>query len=174
MSVSVRDRTDDEDVRTLALDILLTQQQQIGQMFAWLEQWRLPQASRTPMAWMEHQPADPPTGGHDMSDMSEPAGSSDMASSPDTTAGPMVMPGMASDDDLRRLDRARGDKAERLYLQLMIPHHQGGVVMARYAADQARSPQVRTLAHKIVIAQRAEVRLLRSMLDERGGAVPAP
>ena len=170
MSVAVRDATNDGAVRTLALDIMLTQQQQIGQMFAWLEQWRLPQVSGMPMSWMEHQPANAPEG-HTMTGMSGMGGES--TGGANTGSGAMVMPGMASDDDLRRLEAASGEKAERLYLQLMIPHHQGGVAMARYAADQAGSPQVRALARKIVTSQRAEVGLLRSMLDERGGPVPS-
>ncbi|WP_034227687.1 DUF305 domain-containing protein, partial [Actinotalea ferrariae] len=43
MSTMVRDATDDPEVRSLALDIMLTQQQQAGQMYGWLEQWDLPQ-----------------------------------------------------------------------------------------------------------------------------------
>lgn len=166
MSVAVRDATNDDAVRTLALDIMLTQQQQTGQMFAWLEQWRLPQASSTPMSWMEHQPADAldghTTGMDGMEDSADKAGD---------RSGATVMPGMASEDQLRRLETATGEKAERLYLQLMIPHHRGGVSMARYAADQAGTHQVRVLARKIVAAQRPEVRLLQSMLEERGGPV---
>ena len=53
MSTMVRDGTEDPEVRSLALDILLTQQQQAGQMYGWLEQWDLPQASlAAPMQWM--------------------------------------------------------------------------------------------------------------------------
>ncbi|MCL3862401.1 DUF305 domain-containing protein [Actinotalea sp. K2] len=149
MSVLVRDRTDDEEVRVLALDILLTQQQQQGQMFGWLATWGLPQASTDPvMAWMaDHH--DGPL---------------------DEGLGLAAMPGYASAEQLERLTSAQGQEAERLYLALMIPHHQGGVDMADVAAEQAEQPAVRALAAAMVAAQRSEIAVLRQMLDERGGA----
>lgn len=39
MATRVRDRTDDPAVRSLALDILLSQQGQVGEMRGWLTQW---------------------------------------------------------------------------------------------------------------------------------------
>ena len=42
MAMVVRDRTTDADVRLLAYDIALSQQHQIGQMYAWLTLWDLP------------------------------------------------------------------------------------------------------------------------------------
>ena len=47
MSVLALERSNDEQVRTLARDILLTQQQQVGQMHAWLQAWSLPQTTTT-------------------------------------------------------------------------------------------------------------------------------
>lgn len=56
MSMLIRDRTTSPEIRTMAYDITLTQQQQSGQMFAWLRRWGLPQtSSAAPMAWM-HEP----------------------------------------------------------------------------------------------------------------------
>lgn len=53
MATIVRDRTEDPAVRQLALDILLTQQAQIGQMQGWLSVWGYPIASVDPaMSWM--------------------------------------------------------------------------------------------------------------------------
>ncbi|GGK26097.1 DUF305 domain-containing protein [Deinococcus malanensis] len=42
LSLRVRERSDDRTVRTLALDILLSQQEQIGQMRGWLTLWGRP------------------------------------------------------------------------------------------------------------------------------------
>jgi uncharacterized protein (DUF305 family) len=39
MSTLLRDRADVLEIRSLALDVAIGQQQQIGQMFAWLETW---------------------------------------------------------------------------------------------------------------------------------------
>ena len=82
------------------------------------------------------------------------------------------MPGMATREDLNRLAGASGREAERLYLQLMIPHHQGGVEMAQYAANNGAEQAVQDLAVSIVNAQRAELAVLNDLLDARGGPLP--
>lgn len=158
MSVMVRDATEDPEVRTLALDVLLTQQQQLGQMYGWLADWDVSQTSAAaPMSWMGTGSAE----GTDAEDGS-------MTMSKDASA---TMPGMATKSDLAALAAARGERAERMYLQLMIPHHQGAVTMAKYAATRADDPEVVRLAQTIVRSQTAELDVLRSMLDARGGPV---
>jgi len=53
MAGLIYDRTDDPAIRTLAFDILTTQQGQIGIMSGWLDAWGLPWTSSGPrMAWM--------------------------------------------------------------------------------------------------------------------------
>lgn len=164
MSVLVRDVTDDPQVRTLALDIMLTQQQQLGQMYGWLAAWGLPQTSASPpMRWMT--PDDAAAEG--MPGMDGPS-----HGAMDTKAGAgLRMPGMASDEQLAALAQAAGRRAERIYLQLMIPHHRAGVQMAQYAVQYARQPQVRRLARNIVDSQTSEIAVLREMLAARGGPV---
>lgn len=155
LAVLVRDRSTDDEVRTVALDILLTQQNQIGQMAGWLSTWGLPAASTdAPMAWMtgEHGHTPAPTAA---------AG-----------AGYAAMPGWVSRADLARLAAAEGSDADRLFLELMIPHHEGGVAMAEYALDRARRPQVVALARTIVTSQERELTVLHGMLDARGGPLP--
>lgn len=155
MSTMVRDATEDPEVRSLALDIMLTQQQQAGQMYGWLEQWDLPQASlAAPMQWMSE------TG----------SGMGSMDNRADATAAPgpdAVMPGMASDEDLGRLAQAGGLDAEVLYLRLMVAHHEGGVAMAQAALDLVQYQDVRRLAQAIVGSQTAELAVLNDMLDAR-------
>ncbi|NUU17011.1 DUF305 domain-containing protein [Cellulomonas humilata] len=160
MSMSVLETSEDPDVRTLARDIMLTQQQQAGQMHGWLTQWDLPQTSSSaPMAWMS-------TGGDDMAGMEH--------GSTQTPSGDLPMPGMAGAEDLARLSAATGSEADRLYLQLMIPHHEGGVEMAQAAVAMAADDDVRRLAQAIVDSQSAELTVLRDMLAERGGPLPSP
>lgn len=154
MAVLIRDRTTDEEIRALALDIELTQQQQIGQMYGLLASSGLPQSNPQPMDWVE------PT-----SSAEDPHAS--MAEmDPD---GAMTMPGMATEEDLDRLAGLRGRAAERLFLDLMIAHHRGGLPMAEYAKGYAEQEWVRTLAARIVEAQTAEIEALIALLDERGG-----
>ena len=45
MALIARDRSDDEELRRFALDIMLTQQAQIGQMQGWLAVWNRPLAA---------------------------------------------------------------------------------------------------------------------------------
>ncbi len=55
MAEIVRDKTQNEEIWTLASDIALTQQAQIGIMQGWLGVWGLPTTGEEPaMAWMGH------------------------------------------------------------------------------------------------------------------------
>ncbi|WP_104167654.1 DUF305 domain-containing protein [Arthrobacter sp. SX1312] len=154
MSMIVRDNVDDETLRAIAYDIALTQQQQAGQMYAWLEEWGLPQSDAQPrMEWMAS------SGDHAGMDMGAGADARSMLM-PDG-----LMPGMATAAQLDELRAARGEEAERLYLTLMIDHHEAGVDMAAAGAELAETEQVRTLSTKIQSGQQAEITLMQTMLD---------
>ncbi len=156
LAVLVRDRSDDDELRAVALDILTSQQQQIGQMYAWLQMWGLPQSGAdAPMAWMAGDHAH--------------GGSAVAAPGDDAPTGHAAMPGWVTAADLARLEAADGVDAERLFLQLMIPHHVGGVEMAQAAVDRAGQAEVRRLAAGIVAAQTKELTVLQDLLDARGG-----
>jgi len=138
MASLVYDRSDDPAIRSLAYDILTTQQGQIGIMSGWLDAWGLPWTSAGPrMAWMGM-----PTEG--------------------------LMPGMATPEQMAALRAARGQAADILFLQLMIPHHQGGVAMAAAAAQQAKREPVRLLAQSMVEAQTLEIDYMNELLQARG------
>lgn len=155
MAMLIRDRSSDPTIRAVGYDIALGQQQQQGQMFGWLTQWGLPQATtRPPMAWMTD-------GGR----MQTGATHADMAM---PTGG--RMPGMASAADIERLTRLRGRPAEVLGLQLMIAHHQGGIAMARAVLAMTDRPVVRDLAQNVVTNQGVEITQLRQLLDRRRSA----
>ena len=83
------------------------------------------------------------------------------------------MHGMASDDELRRLREAHGVEAEILFLQLMIRHHEGGVIMARAVADLTRRAEVLGVARSIDATQSSEIAGMTEMLSARG-ARPYP
>ncbi|HEV2108951.1 MAG TPA: DUF305 domain-containing protein, partial [Thermomicrobiales bacterium] len=73
MGLIMFERNEDPAIRTLALDILTTQQAQTGMMQGWLQAWDLSQTgAEPPMAWMAH-------------------------------AMDGRMPGMASDEEIERL-----------------------------------------------------------------------
>jgi uncharacterized protein (DUF305 family) len=175
MSVLVRDRAEAEDLRQVALDVVLTQQNQQGQMLGWLTTWGLaPASTLPPMSWMGDDPFAGSMSGMDMSGHTageETAGTSGQASPSGQEGNPLLAMGMASPDEVQALAAADGTEAERIWAQLMIEHHRGGIAMAELAAERAEQPQVRRLAAGMVAGQTAELATLERFLDERGGPV---
>jgi uncharacterized protein (DUF305 family) len=164
MALIVRDRTDDPAIRSLAYDIATSQSQQSGQMYAWLNDWGLPQARPgESMEWMSAPTLDGSRGqGHDHGTTA--AGGTASTDAP-TTSG--SMPGMATDDDLARLRASTGTDAEVLFLTLMLAHHRGGVEMADAVIERSDHPLVTTLARAIVFAQSGEIDYMETLLSER-------
>ncbi|SDR06627.1 DUF305 domain-containing protein [Thermostaphylospora chromogena] len=155
MSFIVRDATDDEEIRRLAYDIIVTQTAQRGMFMGWLQQWGLTYASSRPaMAWMS---------GHGHAAAAAPRGGD----------GSGKMPGMATAEELDRLRAATGKEAEILFLQLMIRHHEGGVEMADGLLALSDREEVVTMARHISNGQAGEIELMTRMLADRG-AEPYP
>lgn len=155
MAETIRERTEDPDLRLLATDIALGQQHQIGRMTGWLDEWGLSVGSTNDaMAWMS-------AGMHD--DMP----GMDMDASPlDPETG--LMPGMATRPQVSALGTLPIDEAEIEFLQLMIAHHTGGVAMAEAALSLTDHPSVVRLAGSIVTSQTAEIAVMEDMLAKRG------
>ncbi|MFF6998619.1 DUF305 domain-containing protein [Streptomyces sp. NPDC008313] len=146
MSYIVRDRTKDEDVRRLAYDIAQTQANQRGMLLGWLDLWELPKVSADPpMTWM---------------------GMGDMPPGEDGA----LMPGMATNAQMKKLNTLSGRKAEVLYLRLMTDHHRGGVHMAEGCVEKCTVGAERRLARGMVASQRSEIDLMAGMLKERGAS----
>lgn len=77
--------------------------------------------------------------------------------------------------------RARADSARLPYtaadirfMTLMIGHHAQALEMARMAATHGASPQIQTLAARIVNGQGDEIRTMQQWLRDRGQPVPDP
>jgi len=149
LGVLIRDRSIDEDVRLLGYDIVTTQGQQSGQMFGWLSGWELSQASPEPsMTWMTRpgRTADTHAGMH------EPG---------------QRMPGLATDAEVASLTAASGVEADRIFLTLMITHHEGAIEMAESVLDRTSNSMVRTFATAVVTSQQSEINLMTDMLAAR-------
>lgn len=140
MALLVRDRTDDPVIRSIATDMILTQQNQIGQMLGWLNLWGLPATGQQPaMAWMGH----PTTG---------------------------LMPGMATSEEIANLESLSGEDADIAFLELMIRHHQAAIPMAAAALNGSDNRAVRDLARQILTAQEIEIATMESLLAAKRGA----
>ncbi|WP_018348116.1 DUF305 domain-containing protein [Longispora albida] len=74
------------------------------------------------------------------------------------------MPGVMSDDDMRKLAAASGTAFDRMFLTMMIAHHEGAVTMARTEKESGVSPEARALAEQIIKDQTAEITEMRGML----------
>ncbi|MGW3914429.1 DUF305 domain-containing protein [Streptomyces sp. NPDC005070] len=143
MSYIVRDRTKDTEVRRLAYDIAQTQANQRGMLLGWLDLWELPKVSSdAPMTWM---------------------GMGDMASGKDGS----LMPGMATNTEMKRLGTLDGKQAEVFYLQLMTDHHKGGIHMAEGCVAKCTVGVEKRLAQGMVDAQQSEIKLMADMLKAR-------
>ena len=87
----------------------------------------------------------------------------------------MLMPGMLTPAQMQALADAHGITFDRLFLEGMIRHHEGGLAMARYAEAHGETAVVRALAKSIADSQTGETELMTGMLTQRGGTpLPAP
>ncbi|MBI4939576.1 MAG: DUF305 domain-containing protein [Actinobacteria bacterium] len=74
------------------------------------------------------------------------------------------MPGTMSDDDMKKLGAAKGAEFDRMWLQLMIAHHQGALTMANQELATTADPKVKTLAEAIVSGQTKEIDTMKGLL----------
>lgn len=79
-----------------------------------------------------------------------------------------LMPGMLTEEDMARLSAASGAEFDRLFLELMIQHHEGALVMVDelFSTDGAgQETEIFLFASHVDSDQRAEIARMRGMLD---------
>ena len=149
MAGYTRDNDTNVLVKTIAFDIETSQSVQMGQMEGWLQQWGVSRTSGKPMSWMKGMHVHVGING--------------------------LMPGMASPAQMNKLLSSHGKALSILFLQLMIRHHQGGVLMAQYAMRHATEPYVRQLAANMYTVQNDEIVQMEQILRQLGGSpLPPP
>jgi uncharacterized protein (DUF305 family) len=130
------DRASSQEVKDLATKIEGAQDPEIKTMSGWLTSWG--EEVPADMSGME---------GHDMGDMSS-------------------MPGMMSSEDMDKLEKASGAEFDKMFLEMMIKHHEGAVEMAEtQKADGKYGPAVK-LADDVITAQTAEIEQMNKMLGK--------
>jgi uncharacterized protein (DUF305 family) len=139
MAEIIRDKTYSDDIRLLAADISLTQQGQIGIMQGWLEVWGLPITGEEPAMAWMGHPTDG------------------------------LMPGMATPDEITRLNQLPSDRADVLFLRLMIAHHEAAIPMAQAILKRTDEPEVRELAKAIENSQKVEIKNMKAMVEKKVG-----
>lgn len=87
--------------------------------------------------------------------------------------------GELSAEEFERIYRARLDSATMRFtpadvefITHMIPHHAQAIEISLLAPKNGASPQIQTLAARIINAQRDEIRIMQTWLKDRGQPVP--
>lgn len=131
-------------VKDLATAIKAAQDPEIQTMSGWLTGWA--------------QPVPAATGGHDMSQM----GSTTSSTSGSSTMGGMG--GMMTDQEMEQLSKATGAAFDRMWLQMMVKHHQGAVAMSQTELATGTNPDAKQLAQAIIDSQTKEITTMTAAL----------
>ncbi|MEU6646401.1 DUF305 domain-containing protein [Saccharomonospora sp. NPDC046836] len=75
-----------------------------------------------------------------------------------------LMPGMATEEQLEELRNAKGAEFDRLFLQLMITHHEGALTMAEEHLVSGIETRAVEMAQEIITGQTDEIGHMRTML----------
>lgn len=142
-------------VKLLAQGIVDQQLKEIGYLQGWLMLWGQPGVADTDdMAWMKaayaSSPRRDPTYDQFIESCVKGAG----------------MPGAATAEELASLEAMTASTArfDQVFLSLMIRHHQGAVVMARFAAEHAELEAVKGVARAMAAEQRQEMATMLTLL----------
>jgi uncharacterized protein (DUF305 family) len=147
MTALINERTANEKLRLLGSRISHSQADEMKYMERWLKLRGEP--ASMPMPAMQHTP------GMDMSKHHHHE---------------MMMPGMLTKEQMDALKAAKDAEFDRLFLQGMIQHHKGALVMVEELFNTAGSGQDSELfnfATDVDSGQRAEIKIMESMLGKR-------
>jgi uncharacterized protein (DUF305 family) len=147
----------DPRVVDLATRIKAAQAPEIVAMQGWLNSWGMSGGGMMPGGMPGMGP-----GGGPMMPGSPGAGGPGMGGM--GGMGMMGMGGMASESEMAALRAAAGVGASRLYLNLMIPHHEGAITMAQNEIANGEFPDEITLCRSIVASQQLEIGEMNTIL----------
>jgi uncharacterized protein (DUF305 family) len=143
MAKMVPSHSSNQQVIDLANQVQQAQAPEIQQMTSWLRAWG----------------ASVPTTG--MGATSMPG--MDHGSMPSMTHG--SMPGMMPAQDMAKLNQAHGTEFDRMWLQMMIQHHQGAIDMSKTELAQGSNPDAKQLAQRIIGSQQKEIDTMKGLLS---------
>jgi uncharacterized protein (DUF305 family) len=123
------------DVKALAEQIQAAQSPEIDQMTTWLTDWGQPVPD--PNAMMD-----------DNMDHS----------------GGMMMSGMMSAADMARLGNATGTDFDKMFLEMMILHHEGAIEMAQQELAEGKNQATKDLAQAVITGQQAEIEEMNTLI----------
>ncbi len=74
------------------------------------------------------------------------------------------MPGMMTEDQMTQLEQAKGGAFDRMFLEMMIEHHEGAIEMAKTEQAEGENSDAIKLAEGIEKAQTQEITLMKDLL----------
>ncbi|WP_377477361.1 MAG: DUF305 domain-containing protein [Microcoleus anatoxicus] len=131
MAKDVLNKSKRPEMKKLANNMIVAQNREINQMKEWRKTW-YPKASNTPMAY--HAPM-----GHMMA------------------MTPEQMQSMMMSMDLGAADA----QFDLRFLNGMIPHHEGALVMAQDALKKSKRPEMQKLSQEILTSQKQEIEQMK-------------
>jgi len=140
MTALVPERSRREAVGLLARRIDASQEAEIAQMRAWLQER-----------------------GEDAPALHRPHGHAH-------GTGQVLMPGMLSEAELKRLEAAQGSPFDRHFVESMIRHHEGALTMVQklYADGGGMEPEADAFARHVDSDQLIEIARMQQLLGELG------
>ncbi|MBK3574649.1 DUF305 domain-containing protein [Streptomyces sp. MBT65] len=75
-------------------------------------------------------------------------------------------PGMMSDADMTKLEKASGTAFDAMFLTMMVDHHEGAVEMAKTEKANGKYQPATKLAADVITAQSAEIAQMNKMLGK--------
>lgn len=138
------DRAKSADVKALAEKIKAAQAPEIAQMAGWLQDWGVAT-----------------TGGS--SAMGGMGGMDNSSTGSDGTGS--AMPGMMTDEQMQQLSKATGADFDKMFLEMMITHHQGAIEMSKTEKGTGQNTEAQTLAESITNSQTAEIAAMKALLQ---------
>jgi uncharacterized protein (DUF305 family) len=135
MAQLAQGRVDSDEVLSLAEDIEAAQGPEIDTLRGWLDTW----GEEVPSGGMEH------------GDMGHDSGG--------------AMSGMMDEEQMGELMAASGADWDRMFLEMMIEHHEGAIEMAEVEVDKGENPDAVALAEKIISDQQAEITQMQQLLQ---------
>ena len=73
--------------------------------------------------------------------------------------------GMMSQGDMGALASAEGAEFDRMWLTMMIEHHEGAITMAQDVLATTEDEEVKAMAEDIIAAQEAEIATMQALLE---------
>ena len=74
------------------------------------------------------------------------------------------MPGLMTPQQMTELTGLSGTAFDKMWLQMMVEHHQGAITMANDELKNGTNPDAKKMAEAIVTAQQAEIATMNGML----------